>query len=324
MAGAAFGSALLIPHAYLVNGISIACFLGTIGTAALIPERLGRNSQGSRGEEALLNSINASTPPSSPAASPSASPRLDNMPGSKAEVRSVALTDISLITGDQATISRILIHSWRASIASLITLFAIPNPTRTVIILFFVHSFAISAQILLPQYSSLALHWSLATSNAAVAFKALASAILLLVLPTLRSRFLEPRMSAIAIDLLIIEASVAAGLFGMLGLGLSTTPFTFLLSLCIFTSGQGLLDSLTAYGAATLGPEQTLGDFYLRTGLVQTLAGLIAAPAWSTGFGSVVQGKTLPLGMPFLVVALLCGIAWIGARSLQRRHRDSL
>ena len=175
-------------------------------------------------------------------------------------------------------------------------------------------------QVILPQFTSLALQWSLATANAAMALKSFVSALILLALPAIRSRFLEPRLSTARIDLLITEASVAANFVGMIGLSFSYTPFVYIPSLCIYTTGHGLADSLTAYGTMTLPPGVSLGDFYVRSGLSQSLAGLAAAFTWSGLLGIVLTERTFSLGMPLRVCAGIFGLAWIGARALQRWH----
>ena len=329
MAGAGFASGLLSSHVYLVNGASIVCSLVTIAGCLVIPRSLGRKVLAVGGTDRLLDSSEDSSPPLSPSGIATIERHSYDLAigqsdlNAKAEVSSLAVLMIILANITQLSIPHIVLRSWRSSVASLATLFSIPNPTLTVILLILLHKVAVAAVVLLPQYASLRLHWSLALSNYALALKALISALLLLALPTVRARLLEPRMSTARIDLLITECSVAANLVGILGVGFAASPALYVLSLSVFTLGHGLADSLTAYGTMTLGPEQTLGDFYVRSGLVQTIAGLVASPAWSVVFGMVLKGDSLPMGTPFILCAGLFGVAWIATRALQRWHRET-
>ena len=177
-------------------------------------------------------------------------------------------------------------------------------------------------QVLLPQYTSLVLDWPFATVNAALALKSLISALILFSLPTFRVLVLEPRMSIPSIDLLVTQASLFAYMVGMLGLGFSASAGLFILSLCIFTSGTGLEDSLCAYGTISLPPGEKITDYYLRIGLVQTIAGLVAAPLWSATFSLVLKSGMLPYGLPFWLCAGVLGSGLVGASALKRWHQS--
>ena len=189
----------------------------------------------------------------------------------------------------------LLLRSWHTSFYSLFTLFAVPNPTFTVIIVYLLYNLAARIEVLLPQYASLALGWPLATVNWILALKALVSAMVLFALPTVRKLWLEPwycnRASkpSTAIDLFITKISLVANTVGIMGLLISTGAPLFILSLCIYTAGIGLPDSLTSYGTHTLPAGEAMATFYVRTGLIATVAGLIGAPLWSMGFRLVLQ-----------------------------------
>ena len=326
MAGAAFASSLLSSHVYVVNIVSMICFLGTMSVISLIPHTLGRASQVPGGGEPLLDSsehqgfLSADSDEQEPVGESIDNPPDHTIEGGKNKVSAIYHTshapEVS-VDCCQLSIPMIFVRSCQSSWRSMLTIFSIPNPTLTVIALLLASNFAQSIQVLLPQYSSLQLQWPLATSNAALAVKSLSSAVVSIVLPTLRTLFLESHMTTVQVDLLITRASIAVSFLGMLGLGASTIPVTFILSLCLYTLGQGLVDSLTAYGTITLGPDQKLGEFYVRTCLVQTLAAITAAPIWSTTFAVVLKDKGLPLGMPFYFCAACFALSWLGARYLR-------
>ena len=207
--------------------------------------------------------------------------------------------------------------SWRSSITSLATLFSIPHPALTVVLLVLVHNLAMNVEVLLPQFTSLNLQWTLASSNdSAVALKSFLAALVLISLPTLRKRLLEPRLATAQIDLLIMAASTAACILGALGLGISTAPVTYIISVCLYTAGQGLADSMIAYGTTILGPTQTLSEYYVRTSLVQTIAAFLGGPLWSTFFALILRSRALPLGTPFVLCSLMFCVIMMGVKAL--------
>ena len=212
----------------------------------------------------------------------------------------------------QGGISQLLLSSWRSSYTSLLTLFAVPNPTYTVIILLLIYGIAARIEVILPQYISLALGWPFATVNRLQALRALVSAASLFTLPTLRKHYLEPRFvtrgGSTAVDLFITQASLTANTIGIVALGFSAgaAPF-FILALCVYTSGTGLADSLTSYGTFMLPAGESVAEFYVRTGLVSTVAALIGAPVWSAALSFVLRTGWLPLGTPFWLCACLFG-----------------
>lgn len=165
---------------------------------------------------------------------------------------------------------------------------------------------------------SLFLSWPLAKVNRVMALKAIVSALTLFALPTLRKSYLEPRMNTQQIDLFITQASLIANAIGVIGMGTSAPAGFFLLSLCIYTSGIGLADSLTAYGTMTLPPGENVSEFYMRTGLISTITALAGAPVWSAIFSTVVNSDALPLGLPFRLCAILFFMAIMGVTALKR------
>lgn len=60
-----------------------------------------------------------------------------------------------------------------------------------------------------------------------------------------------------------------------------------------------------------------MSEFYVRTGLINTIAALIGAPLWSGIFSSVLKGGILPLGLPYWVCAVLYGAGLGGAMALK-------
>lgn len=92
----------------------------------------------------------------------------------------------------------------------------------------------------------------------------------------------------------------------------------FILSLCVYTGGVGLPDSLTAYGTVTLPQGEKISEYYLRTNLIITIAGMTAAPLWSLMFGTVLSSEYLSLGAPLELCATVFGIA-LGCTTLLKR-----
>ena len=221
----------------------------------------------------------------------------------------------------QHSLSQLLISTWRSSYTSLLTLFSVPNPTFTVIILLLIYGIAIRIEVILPQYISLALGWPLATVNRLQALRSLVSAACLFALPAMRKRYLEPRFvtkgGSTAVDLFIIQASLVANMIGIVGLGFSAGAPFFILTLCVYTSGTGLADSLTSYGTFMLPAGESVAEFYVRTGLVTTVSALIGGPLWSAALSFVLRSEWMPLGTPFWLCAGLFGLGCAGVVTLK-------
>ena len=100
------------------------------------------------------------------------------------------------------------------SLRSLLTMLRAPAPTSTILLIYLLNGLAMRIEVLLPQYTSLLLAWPLATVNGAMALKALISALVLFILPSLRQKYLEPRMRTQQIDLFITQASLVANMLG--------------------------------------------------------------------------------------------------------------
>ena len=312
--GSAIGSLLLSDHVWLLNILSILCYALTACLAAAIPSQCGRDAQATEDSQPILL---ASEESDSPTTSPER-PGLPHRANTKVWNKSLSPSFYrSKLTLHQRPLIRILLHSWQASYQSTLTLFLLPNPTFTVILVFLMNGLAIRIEILLPQYISLLLHWPLATVNRTLALKSLVSSIILFALPTLRKIYLEPRMTTPQIDLFITQAALLANMIGMIGIGFSAPATFFVLALCVYTAGNGLYDSLTAYGTLTLPPGEKVSEFYVRTGLINTLAALVGAPVWSLIFSYVLKSGFLPLGLPFWLCAGLFGLGIVTTRALR-------
>lgn len=119
------------------------------------------------------------------------------------------------------------------------------------------------------------------------------------------------------IDLFITQTSLLANTIGAFGLGFSTTAAFLILSLCVYTSGAGLADSLTAYGTFSLPENFEVADFYVRSGLIQTGSALVGAPFWSWIFSVIIRTKVLPLGLPFWMCAGFYAASIVGVKALR-------
>ena len=192
-----------------------------------------------------------------------------------------------------------------------------PNPTFTILLILIAYHFAVKNEVLFPQYISLRLNWSLAKANSVPAVKNLVSSLVLLLLPFIRSRLLEPRMTTQNVDLWIASASLAARLIGSALLGFQLPAPLFFIALCIYVSGEGLLDSMTAYGTFTLPQGQSASAWFVQTTSIQTVSAMAAAPVWSWIFYLAIKFTGVPLGITFWIAGLLFGLALVGIRVLK-------
>ena len=310
--GSTVGSLLLSDHVYLLNGVSIACYVLTICATCLIPGHLGQEEVYSGDSQQPLD-----LDPDVTEWPPHLGQRrsVDDIRSDK--VSQLHPIHISIAKSFKVSYAKIISRSWKTSYRSIVTLFAVPNPTFTVLIIFLLNGLANGSRELLYQYTSLALHWPLATVNRAIALQALVSAVVLLVLPTIRKVYLESRLDLHQIDLFITQTSLIVNTVGAIGLGFSATTALFIISLCVYTSGAGLADSLTTYGTLTLPENVKVADFYVRTGLINASAALLGAPFWSSLFSIVIRNKSLPLGLPFWLCAGLYTAGIVGMRTLK-------
>ncbi len=125
-------------------------------------------------------------------------------------------------------------------------------------------------------------------------------------------------MSVQQIDLFITQISLVTNTLGVIGIGVSAPAWFFVLSLCVYTSGMGLADSLTSYGTFTLPAGEKVAEFYVRMGIISTIASLVAGPLWSALFSMILRGGVLPLGLPFWLCAGLFGAGIVGVTMLKR------
>ena len=227
-------------------------------------------------------------------------------------------TDFQQLSFEKSeSVTRIVLDSWRSSLEAVMTIFRVPHPTLTVIWVFSLYSFTTRVGILFPQYISLTLDWSLASVNSLLAGNALLSAILLFALPTVRKVYLEPRMNDQQVDLLVVKSSLILNIIGMAGFCISVASPLYIIALSVYTSGSWLYDSLTTFGLTSLPGDHKPAGFLVRSTLVQTIAGLVAAPFWSSIFSLCLKSEFLPMGLPFGISAALFG----GTLVLSRRLR---
>ncbi|CAO1603767.1 hypothetical protein XANCAGTX0491_007345 [Xanthoria calcicola] len=300
--GSALGSLLLSRHVLLLNGLGIACSLVALRVNAFLPHQLGQSSGVAESTDASAGDLLLQ----------------DDLEPQQAS--------LSLPTGQHQggdSIAHILLDSWRSSFYSVTTLFHVPHPTITVICIFLLYTFTVRVEVLNSQYLSLTFGWPLATVNLLLACNALFAAMTLFALPAIRKFYLDPRMDNQQADLSVVKASLLLNAIGMVGFGISIPSAPIIISLFAYTGGAGLWDSLTTFGLTSLAKDQRPSDFLVRCGLVQTIAGLVAAPFWSIVLSVCLNSHALPMGLPYWMSAALFGGTLILSRSLRGQGTDS-
>ncbi|KAL8671124.1 MAG: hypothetical protein Q9168_004369 [Polycauliona sp. 1 TL-2023] len=298
VSASALGSALLSRHVFLLNGLGVFCSMIALAVTALLPPQLGKAS-------AALNADDTSA---------TESLLLDD-----ADPQSAPTTRPVVKSRDDINIHRILWDSWRFSLHSITTLFRVPRTTFAILWIFLLYSFTTRVGVLNNQYISLTLGWSLATVNSLQAANGLLSAVILFIIPVVRKSYLEPTMKHQQIDMMLVEVSLLLNAIGVAGFGISSLPPLLIIALATYASGIGVYDSLTTVGITSLTGDQTAGDFLVRSILVTTLGGLVAAPLWSTLFSLCLKSDTLPTGLPYWISAAMFGWTIILSRSLREQ-----
>lgn len=299
VAGSLIGSLLLTHHVHLLNGFSIACYALTACVSLNLPSYCGRDKQDDENSRLVI-------------------PDEDDDHYDSLRSSSDGTTVLSRDIRVESSLFRILLKSWLVSYRSFLSLFSTSFPTSTVLLIYLLNSFAIRIEVLLPQYTSLLLSWPLATVNAGMALKNLISTIFLFTLPTYRQIYLKPRMCGPQIDLLVTQMSLVANTLGMIMLGVSAPAWFFVLALCVYTSGMGLADSLSSYGTFTVPAGESVAEFYVHMGLINTIASLVAGPLWSALFTAILGSGKLPLGLPFWLCAGLFAVGIAGVTVLKQ------
>lgn len=250
--GSALGSVLLSRHVFLLNGLGTVCSAITLGVNAFLPPQLGQSNP-------ETSDISAA----------------DLLLGDETDPQRASLDQQD---GQCRSKSQIVLESWRSSIQSVTTLFRVPHPTSTVIWTFLLYAFTTRVEVLNPQYISLVLGWPLATVNSLLARNALLPAGVLFTLRIIRKSYLEPQINDQQVNLLVVRYSLLLNAAGIAGFSISIPSPLFIPALLVYTSGNGLWDSLITFGLTLLTGKHKAADFLVRSGLVQTIAGLIAAP----------------------------------------------
>ena len=287
---------LLSNHVYVLNLLSIVCAGLSVTVAIFVPERLGRDPKAPKSLESSTNDLLLSEDGTS---------------------QDDAFNDVQDKPHRADDIPHIILTSCKSSFAAISKLFSVERPTFTVILVFLLYSFTTRVEVIGPQYISLTLGWSLAQVNLLLSTKALVSACMLLALPTLRRIYLEPRMNDQQIDLFIVQASLFFNAIGAAGVGFPLPTAFFIMTIYIYTTGIGVYDSLTTYGRCTLPGGEKMSEFFVRSGLVQTIAGLVSAPIWTGLFSICLKSEVLPIGLPFWISAGLFGGIFVISGSLK-------
>ena len=274
------GSLLLTNHIYMLNSLGLLCSVAAVLISLVISQYLG-----------LVEKVTHSETDASDS-------EQDSNAGFEAADREIY---------DRRKIIHLLLTSWRHSLTAIFTSYRLASPTFEVVLIFFLSNMCARVEVLNPQYISLRLSWPLESVNSLLALRSLASACSSALLPTLRKRYLEPSRSGQQCDVFIIRTCLFLSVLGILGVGSPLPIPLFVLALCLCANGNSFLDSLTTFGAVTLIPGETIPDYFLRTGLIQTFGGLLAAPIWASIFSFCVASPGVSIGTPYWLSALSFG-----------------
>ena len=315
MIGSTFGYFLLSNHVYILNACAVAFLFLALAVTALIPGSLGME----QGKSVPLKNRRSDRDPDTSYHDSDSSQAALMEEGSDEDLisdnESIPNVDSSSM---KAPLASMILEAWRSSFRPLKALLHAPKPTSIVLFCFLMNGLAANVTVMLSQYISLTLHWSLAAVNSALGTMALVSAIWLACLPTLRQKFLEPRMSTPQVDLFITQASLIAKIVGYVAIGFALPAPLLVLALCIYTIGIGAYESLVAYGSVTLPKGQTASDFYVGIGLLQLLSGMVGSATWAGLFNLILKNDAVPMGLLFWIGAGVFGVAAQGIALLKK------
>lgn len=189
--------------------------------------------------------------------------------------------------------------------------------TMCLIILFFA-ALAKEARSLIRPWMSKRYNWSLASTGYIVSFEALLGASILFILQHLNSRPTyqpSPSSRKRARELKIAIIGLLCGIAGSLFLGMSTSRIGFFVSTVVFSGSVGFLDSIKAFFTAAIGRDgsrdgkKDIGRLYSAATVVEYVAMICTAPAWSAVYSYGYSMGGVGMGIPFYGSALMMAIA---------------
>lgn len=153
------------------------------------------------------------------------------------------------------------------------------NRTPVILLLtaFLVYRLSRGSSWFLTQYISTRYHWTLAESNFLVACRPIVSVPLFLFgLPFIKSHVLSPRRSATDKDLWLARASIVCLTLGTLGISLSPSIMTLILSMVVQATGSGFV-FLTRSIITTLVERNETARLYTVIEIIQSIGNIVAS-----------------------------------------------
>lgn len=181
------------------------------------------------------------------------------------------------------------------------------------------------AVILLLQYASKRFNLSWSQTGMLLPVKGSASLLVMMVVLPALSRFLLDRvhLGPLTKDLWILRISVTFLVVGGFSLGLAPTLATFLVSLFIYTLGDGSGLVVRTLITAFVSTNNT-GMLYTAISLLESIGFLVAGPIMSQLFGVGLSWGGAWIGLPFLFAGLLFSITWCIVFSVRIQPREDV
>ncbi|KAE9378165.1 MFS general substrate transporter [Stipitochalara longipes BDJ] len=198
-------------------------------------------------------------------------------------------------------------------------------PILLLLLAFLIQPFSRQSVDLSLRYVSNRFHWDLKNVGFLLSLRALVNFLLLLALLPSLSYYLIKRLhfSSKEKDLALARLSVVFLVIGALLIGLSPTIVGTIIGHVVFTLGTGT-NALTRSLITSLVDQEHVGRLYAAIGVVEVCGSLVASPTLAALYtlGLRLQGPWV--GLPFLVLALICFVGAIGIWTFGCLSRDQL
>ncbi|EKD18323.1 hypothetical protein MBM_03316 [Drepanopeziza brunnea f. sp. 'multigermtubi' MB_m1] len=179
--------------------------------------------------------------------------------------------------------------------------------SRTTLLAFFSFRAGTSIDVILKQWPCITHGWVIAQVNAINAYEMSVASVILLTLPAISRRLLQPRFggSVLDVDLYVTKICTLGHVFGVIWMGFAPGRVGYILAITLWNLSYGMTDALRSYVTGVIRNKEEVEQLYLGIGMAEMMAGIIASAAWAGVFAKVVGSGYLLTRLPFIGSAIV-------------------
>lgn len=179
--------------------------------------------------------------------------------------------------------------------------------TQTTLLAFFAFRSGTSIDVILKQWPCITHGWVIAQVNAINAYEMSVAFLILLTLPAISRRFLQPRFggSVLGVDLFVTKICTLGHCVGVIFMAFSPNRAGYILSITVWNLAYGMTDALRGFVTGVAKSKEEVEQIYLGIGMAEMIAGIVASAAWSSLFAEVLGSGYLLTRLPFVGSAVV-------------------